>query len=149
MDVEVIRDTLTVPSLTNDIITLNDKNKIAHITISMIGEETENLLKKELLAIQKDGVKGVILDLRGNGGGILPIAVEIASHFIPKNKIVVTAKYQSFPTEIYTSQGYGNFEGKPIVVLIDGMTASAGEIIAMALQEQIGATLIGTQTFGK
>ena len=55
---------------------------------------------------------------------------------------MVTAKYQSFPTEIYTSQGYGNFEEKPIVVLIDGMTASAGEIIAMTLQEQIKA---GTQ----
>jgi carboxyl-terminal processing protease len=80
---------------------------------------------------------------------LLPIAVEIASHFVPKDKKIVTAKYKTYEDELYTSKGYEDFQDIPVVVLIDGFTASAGEIIALALQEQIGAVLIGTQSFGK
>lgn len=147
-DLEVTRDTLTIPSVESEIIVLDGKN-VGHITISMIGEETEILLKKEILKLQENSVQGIILDLRGNGWWILPIAVQIASHFIPKGKLITTAKYQWYPEEQFISQWYTDLQNIPVVVLIDMMTASAGEIIALAMKEQIQATLIGTQTFGK
>ncbi len=148
LEIDVIRDTINIPSVTSEIETINWEN-IGIITISMIGEETENLLKREIIILQEQNIQGVILDLRWNGWWILPIAVEIASHFVPEGELITTAKYTWYPEEIFVSLGYNEFSDIPVVILIDGLTASAGEIIALALQEQIGATLIGTQTFGK
>lgn len=91
----------------------------------------------------------IILDLRGNGWWLLPIAVEIASHFIPEDEVIVTAKYKTYEEEVYTSNGYKDLQNLPIVVLLDWFTASAWEIISLALKEQIWAILIGTQSFGK
>ncbi|MFA5748165.1 MAG: S41 family peptidase [Candidatus Absconditabacterales bacterium] len=147
LEKEVLRDKVLVPSVTSEIFT--GKNKIGYINISIIGEETEKLLKQNINDFKNQNIKGIILDLRGNGGGLLPIAVEISSHFVPKDKVIVTAKYKIFNDEIYSSKGYSDLQNIPIVILVDGMTASAGEIIALALQEQIGAKLVGTQTFGK
>lgn len=73
---------------------------------------------------------GVLLDLRGNGGGYLPVAVDIVSFFLPTNELVTTAKYGLLQDEVYRSKGYGDLLGKPLIVLIDGLSASASEIIA-------------------
>lgn len=143
----VTRDKLSVPSVTSQIFT--GTKKIGYINISIIGEETENLMKTAVAEMKKAKVQWIILDLRGNGGGLLPIANEIVSHFLPKNKLVTTAKYKIFQDEEYLSRWYNDLTGLPVIVLVDGMTASAGEIIAMALQEQMWAKLVGTQTFGK
>ena len=143
----VTRDKLSVPSVTSQIFT--GQKKIGYINISIIGEETENLMKNAVAEMKGAKVQGIILDLRGNGWGLLPIAAEIVSHFLPKNKLVVTAKYKTFQDEEYVSKWYDEFVGLPVIVLVDGMTASAGEIIAMALQEQMWAKLVWTQTFGK
>lgn len=148
LEITVVRDKISIPSVTTEIMTINNK-KVAYINISIIGEETEKILKREIPWLKDAGVQWIILDLRGNGGWFLPISVQIASHFIPKDKAIVTAKYKTFPDENYFSFGYNDFNGLPIVVLIDGYTASAGEIIALALKEQIGAVLIWTTTFGK
>jgi len=91
----------------------------------------------------------VIVDLRGNGGGYLPIAVDIASFFIPKDVLITTAKYSTFPEEKYESEGYGDLEGLSLIVLIDGLSASASEIMAAALDQQANALLVGQKTFGK
>gem|GEM_PF-1071183 len=77
----------------------------------------------------------------------MSIGVEIASHFVPKGAEIVSAKYRIRPDETFVSQGYGGLEGYPVVVLVDEFTASAGEIIALALQEQIGAKIVGANTF--
>ncbi len=146
---EIMRDTLIIPSVSSKIITGSNGKKIGYINISIIGEETENLLKNSISELKQQDIKGVILDLRGNGWGLLPIAVEVASHFIPKGEMVVSAKYTTFEDEKMTSLGYNDFSDMPVVVLIDWLTASAGEIIALALQQQIWATLVGTQSFGK
>jgi len=145
----VIRDKLSVPSVTNKIINPTSKNPIALISISIIGEETNNLLIKTIGDLSGKNIQGIILDLRGNGGWLLNIAGEICSHFIPRSKLIVSAKYRHGEDQAIYSEGYGELEGIPVVVLVDQMTASAGEIIALALQEQIGAKIIGTQTFGK
>jgi len=145
---DVIRDKLSIPSVNSKII--KDKGKtFAQITISIIWEETENLLKQEITTIKQNKLDGIIVDLRGNWWGILPISVEIASHFIPKGKLVVSSKYKQLGDESFYSDGLKDLENIPTVVLVDEMTASASEIIALALQEQIGAKIVGTQTFGK
>lgn len=146
---EITRDKLIIPSVNGKIITWANGLSIGYINISIIGEETENLLKKTLSEFKTQKIQGIILDLRGNGWGLLPISVQIASHFIPKGKLVVSTKYTTFEDEKLLSEGYADYQNLPMVVLVDGLTASAWEIIALALQEQIGAQLVGTQTFGK
>ncbi|MFZ2150762.1 MAG: S41 family peptidase [Candidatus Absconditicoccaceae bacterium] len=145
---EVMREKLIVPSVVSKVFEKNGR-KLGYLEIYMVGEETENIFEREIINLTNQKVEGIILDLRGNGGGFLPIAVEITSHFVPSGKLIVTAKYKTFGDENYYSKGYEDLGSLPTVVLVDGMTASAGEIIAMALQEQKGIQLIGTQTFGK
>lgn len=147
-DIIIFRDSINLPSVSSEIFEINDK-KIWYIEVFLIWEETENIFKKEITKLESEWIDGIILDLRWNGWWLMPIAVEITSHFIPKWELVVSAKYKWYGNENYYSKGFGEFELTKVVVLIDGMTASAGEIIAMALQEQIWAKLLGTNTFGK
>ncbi|MCX6824915.1 MAG: S41 family peptidase [candidate division SR1 bacterium] len=149
LEKEITRDKLVIPSVNGKIIDGANKKSIGYINISIIGEETENLLKKTLNDFKSQQIQGIIIDLRGNGGGLLPVAVQISSHFIPKGKLVVSTKYTTFEDEKLLSEGYTDYQNLPMVVLVDGLTASAGEIIALALREDIGAQLVGTQTFGK
>lgn len=149
LEKNIVREKLIIPSVKWEIITWSKGQLFWYINISIIGEETENLLKQTLQTFQGQDIKGIILDLRGNGGWLLPVAVEVASHFIPKDSLVVSTKYTTFEDEELLSKWYIGFQWLPIVVLVDGLTASAWEIIALALREQIGAQLIGTQTFGK
>ncbi len=146
LEKKVIRDSISIPSVSSTILTW--KKTIGYLEISVIGEETENLLKKELLKLKIGNIEGLIIDLRGNWWWLLPIASEIASHFIPINKLIVSSKYKQLGEEEYYSKGY-EWPKVPIIILIDGYTASAGEIIALALQEQIGAKLVWTQSFWK
>jgi carboxyl-terminal processing protease len=146
LEKKVVRDSISIPSVSSKI--LESKEKIWYLEISLIGNETENLLKKELIKLQKEEIKKLIIDLRWNGWWFLPIAVDIASHFVPRNKLIVSSKYKQLGEESFYSKWY-EWPKVPIVVLIDKLTASAWEIIALALQEQIGAKIIWTQSFGK
>jgi len=148
LEIEIIRWKINVPSVESKILNVWNK-KIWYVEIFIIWEETEKLFKNEIKILQNTWVDWIILDLRWNGWWLMPIAVSIASHFIPKDKIVVSAKYKWYENENYYSKWYGEFEWLPIVVLVDWMTASAWEIIAMALQEQAWAKLLWTTTFGK
>ncbi len=145
---EILREKINIPSVQTKILEIWEK-KIWYIEIFLIWEETENLFKKEIQELSKNNLNGIILDLRWNGGWLMPIAVEIVSHFVNKWDLVVSAKYKWYEDEKYYSKWYWDFQWMKTVVLIDGMTASAGEIIAMALQEQIWATLLWTTTFWK
>lgn len=145
----ITRDILNIPSVNGKILTGTHGQQLGYINISIIWEETETLLKQTINDIKKNNLQGIILDLRGNGWWLLPIAVEIASHFIPQGKLVVSAKYTTFEDENMKSEWYKDLQWLPVVVLVDGLTASAGEIIAIALQQHIGAQLVGTTTFGK
>lgn len=145
----ITREKLSVPSVRSSMLTWTNQQRIGYIVISSIGEETENMVKTMIRDLEQQQPQGIILDLRGNGWWFLPISVQIASHFIPKGTIIATSKFTSMLWEEYTSFWYGPFDTIPIVVLIDWMTASAWEIIALALQQQRNALLIGTQSFGK
>ena len=148
LKIEVTRDTVDIPSVTSDIFDVWEK-KIWYIEISTIWEETENLFKREIKELLDEWIEGIILDLRGNWGWYLDIWVQIASHFVPKWQLVVATKYRWYTDTNYYSKWYWDFEWMKTVVLVDGLTASAWEIIALALQEQIWATLLWTTTFWK
>ncbi len=145
---EVIREKLIVPSVVSKVFE-KDWRKLWYLEIYMVWEETENIFEREIINLTNQKVEWIILDLRWNGWWFLPIAVEITSHFVPSGKLIVTAKYKTFWDENYYSKWYKDLQSLPTVVLVDGMTASAWEIIAMALQEQKWIQLIWTQTFGK
>ena len=146
-DVVVTRDIVDVPSVKGEIFDLW-KKKVLYVEIAIIGADTTKVFKK-IIDRYKGQFDAIILDLRGNGWGYLPTAVDLLSYFLPKNELVTTARYSVEDDEIYRSKGYGDLENIPVVVLVDGLSASASEIIAAALDEKDDALLIGTKTFGK
>ena len=146
---EVVREKLNIPSVTSKVIDLKSGKKVWYVNITLIWEETDNIFRKEILSIKQNNISWIILDLRWNWWWLLPVAVNVASHFIPEWKVVVSSKYQSLPGEIYNSNWFTDLENYPTVVLIDEITASAWEIIAIALQEQIWAKLVWEKTFWK
>lgn len=150
-DVIVTRGSISVPSAEAKLIE-QDGKRYVFLTISIFGDDTMRVVRNELRQIgikRTSQVDGIILDLRGNGGGYLPVAVEVASFFLPKNEAVTTAKYSIFDDETFKSNGYKELPDAELVVLIDDLSASASEIVALALQERGDATLIWTQSFGK
>lgn len=123
-------------------------NNIAYIKLSMFDEKTGTNFNKKLSELQGKGAKGLILDLRQNPGGLLTTCVDVVSNFIPKDKVIVSTidKYQK--ENKYVSKG-GSAIGMPLVVLTDGMTASASEIVSGAVRDYKIGTLVGEKTFGK
>lgn len=123
-----------------------DKN-IGYIQVlSFIGTTTSN---EFLNALEKtDNTKGLIIDLRGNTGGLLPNAIFIANMFIDKGKIVSIVGRNGYKRNIY-AQSSDYIIDKPMLVLVDGGSASASEILSGALKDYHRATLVGTKTFGK
>jgi carboxyl-terminal processing protease len=93
-------------------------------------------------------MQGMILDLRGNSGGYLEEASKFLGHFLKKGEITVKSTYTAFEDKAFSSKGMGELKNYPLVILVDQLTASAGEIIALTLQEQ-GAIIVGMPSFGK
>ena len=148
LKIEVTRDTVDIPSVTSETFDIWGK-KVWYIEISTIWEETEKLFKNTISELKSENIEWIILDLRWNWWWYLDIWVQIASHFIPKWQLVVEAKYRWYTDTNYYSKWYWDFEWMKTVVLVDWLTASAWEIIALALQEQIWATVLWTTTFWK
>ncbi|PJI07848.1 MULTISPECIES: S41 family peptidase [Clostridium] len=123
-------------------------NGIAYIDISMFDENTGKNFNKKIDELKQQGMKGLILDLRSNPGGLLSSCIDVTSNFVTKDKVIVSTidKYNS--KEEYKSKG-GNYIGLPLVVLVDGNTASASEIFSGAIRDYKLGTLIGEKTFGK
>jgi carboxyl-terminal processing protease len=95
------------------------------------------------------GARGLVFDLRGNGGGLVAEAQLIASIFIPKGQTIVTTRGRSVPTQVLLATGDSIPASIPVVVLVDANTASSSEIVTAALQDHRRATVVGTHTFGK
>lgn len=147
MTIVATRDKIVVPSVRGEIMDRSGSKEL-YIEVAVFGEDT----KKSFKAVMDDlagQAQGVILDLRGNGGGYLPMAGELASFFLPKDTVVTETKYLSYPTETFSSKWYPYLQGKPVVILVDDLTASASEIVAAALRERGGAKLVWEKTFGK
>jgi carboxyl-terminal processing protease len=130
-----------------------DGGDIGYIRISSFNEQTEDGLKNAITEIskqvQQDKLAGYVVDLRNNPGGLLDQAVDVSSTFLPRGEVVSTRGRNPDETQRYTAKGGDITKGKKLVVLINGGSASASEIVAGALHDHKRATLIGTRSFGK
>ena len=156
LEIIAVRDTIVIPSVESELIrdvdpvTSETLPVIGYVTISVVGEETNALFTKELNILLEENIEGLIIDVRWNGGGLLHIAVDIVSHFVSQWALISSATYRTLQDEDFFSKGYGTIdETIPVVVLVDGLTASAWEIIALALDELRDAITVWTKTFGK
>jgi carboxyl-terminal processing protease len=126
---------------------------IGYIRISQFNEETADGLKSAMAKFQQeipaDQFKGYILDLRNNPGGLLDQSIQVVNAFIDKGEIVSTRGRTAEETQRYNARPGDLSKGKPVVVLINGGSASASEIVAGALQDHKRATILGTRSFGK
>lgn len=141
----IVRDEIINPSVKYEI----GADNIGYLRISRFAEtDTVTLAKKAANEFKQKGVKGVVLDLRGNGGGYLGAAQEISSIWL-KDKVVVQEKRGDKVVDTLKSGSSPILEGVPTVVLIDGGSASASEIVAGALHDHNAAKLVGVKSFGK
>ncbi len=133
------------------VVTLHDKiDDIGYIKLEMFSNNSAKEFKKTLLDLKKENIKGLIIDLRDNPGGLLDQAVKIVNLFIPKGKVVVTANgKQDVMNDIFMTQNKPIDTKIPIVILINRNSASASEIVSGSLQDYDRAVLIGETSFGK
>ncbi len=124
-------------------------DKTGYIKISHFAERTYDEYIEGFMKLKKLGMKNMVLDLRGNPGGYLKTAIQIADEFLAEKKLIVYTQGRSRPRETYYATNRGFFEEGPLVVLMDEGSASASEIVAGALQDQDRATIIGRRSFGK
>ncbi len=122
---------------------------IGYIKISRFAVATYDEFRKAFNKLSKQGMKKLILDLRGNGGGYLNAAVDISDEFLSKGMMIVYTQGKASQKKTYTATEKGSFENAPLVVLIDEGSASASEIVSGALQDNDRATIIGRRSFGK
>jgi carboxyl-terminal processing protease len=140
--VPITREKIYVPSVHAEI-----KNDLDYVRLADFGQTSYDEVRKAMLDGKAHGVKGYILDLRDNGGGLLDAAVQISSLFIPNGTIVSTIdRAGDRDTKAATHDSIG---AAPLVILVNKYTASASEITAGAVQDYKVGELIGTKTFGK
>lgn len=120
-----------------------------YIRISRFAQSTYAEFLQALDELQGQGMERLLLDLRDNGGGILQTAVAIVDEMLAGNGYIVSTIGRSVPSEVFVAQRTGRFETQPIIVLVNGNSISASEIVAGALQDHDRALLVGQRTFGK
>lgn len=143
-DVTAKRQKIAYSTVTGEML----DSKTGYITITMFDQNTGDNFNKELASLKKQGMQGLILDIRDNGGGLLDQSVDVASNFIKKGKLVTYIVDKNKDKNSSYSKG-GSAIGMPLVVLVNGNTASASEILSGALRDYKAGTLIGEKTFGK
>ena len=127
---------------------LDAKKKIGYVRVTVFGRETAGDLKQALEKMKADGLRGLILDLRFNPGGLLRSAIETADLFLREGLIVSTDGRNIKPQQWEATEP-GTFDGFPMVVLVNQFSASASEIVAAALQDHGRAVVVGERTYGK
>lgn len=145
-DVTITRDRIDLISVTSQIFEKDDK-RIGYIKVTNFASNTFNQFQTALNELEENDIESLVIDVRDNLGGQLEVATQIASLFLTKDKVVYQLNTNGIIQPIY-STGPGSFQ-KPITVLINGATASASEVLAIALQESADATVIGTTSYGK
>jgi carboxyl-terminal processing protease len=143
-EIEITRDLITVASVTTEV----REGNVGYIRIRRFAEETNELITNAAATFKAQGVKGIVLDVRDNPGGYLDSSVEVSSQFVGSGTIVEERSKHSENRKFSALPG-GKFLDLPVVMLINGGSASASEITAGALHDTKRATLVGEKTFGK
>lgn len=144
-EIKMTRDTISVKSVKLEM----KDGDIAVARISKFGDDTTAEFTKAATQIITQKSKGIILDIRNNPGGYLESAIDISSKFIPAGKTVVSEETSDGSKKAYEARGGSILSGIPVVVLMNSGSASASEITAGALRDELGAVLVGKKTFGK
>lgn len=142
-DIEITRANITVPSVKVD-----QQGDVGILRIRRFGDDTADLVDNAATTFKDKGVRGIVIDLRGNPGGYLQSAVDVASQFI-KDGVVVEERSRGRTTDKKSVSGSGVLTDLPVIVLIDKGSASAAEILAGALHDHNRAQLVGETSFGK
>ncbi len=145
IDLTITRQKITIPSVDSKILDGN----LGYIKISRFSEDTNTLAKQAADKFKSANVKGIILDVRGDPGGLLDAAVGVSGLWLPEGKTVLSERRSGIIVRSYLSQGPGELSGIPTVVLINEGSASASEITAGALKDNNAATLTGLKSYGK
>lgn len=145
LDFEITRQTITIPSVESEIL----EGNIGYLQVSRFDETTGNLARDAAQRFKDANVKGVVLDMRNNPGGLLDAAVSLSGVWLPQGKEVLEEKRDGVTIKTYDSNGPAILEDIPTVVLVNEGSASASEITAGALKDNGVATLMGEKTFGK
>jgi carboxyl-terminal processing protease len=144
----VERAVVSVPVVASRMRTTADGQKVAQVALATFSRGAHGALRQEIDKRLKQGAQGILLDLRGNGGGLLDEAQLVASIFVPDGKIV-TIKGRHQPTKTLKATGDAISSKIPVAVLVDGDTASAAEIVAGAIQDHHRGEVVGGRTYGK
>ena len=147
-EVEIIRDTIKIPSIAWEIIETNGK-KTAYLQLFTFSQNIDSEFQKAAQEILNSEAERLIIDLRNNPGGLLDSAVNIAGWFLDKDQVVTIEAFRDGSQNEFKSNGNGSLKIYATVVLINGGSASASEILAGALHDNRGIRLVGEKTFGK
>ncbi len=146
LPVTITRDTIKIESVKSQIL----DNNIGYVSINTFADDTGQLMAKTAQDFKAKAVKGIILDLRGNPGGLLDAAVTVSGQWLPSGKTILQEKRGGkVVVNTYSSTGPGILAGIPTVVLLDEGSASASEITAGALRDNGAARIVGVKSYGK
>lgn len=149
LQIKIVRDTIRIKSVRSR----EESGDIGYLRITQFNEQTFDGLKDSIEKIKKDipadKLKGYVLDLRNNPGGLLDQAISVSDAFLEKGEIVSTRGRNAEESQRYNARGGDLTDHKPVVILVNGGSASASEIVAGALQDHKRATVVGTRSFGK
>ncbi len=147
-DVRLVRDIITIHSVRSRV-----EGEVGYVRVTTFNEQTFDGLKEAVETIEKDvgaaKVKGYVIDLRNNPGGLLDQAIAVSDAFLDRGEIVSTRGRHAEETQRHSANAGDLTHKKPVVVLVNGGSASASEIVAGALQDHGRATIVGTRSFGK
>lgn len=146
-ELTLTRAEVELPNVSSHLFRVGRK-KVGYVRMLSFSEDAHAFLAKAIEKVLGEGAEGIVLDLRGNPGGLLEEAVSSASLFLPKGEVVVSTKSRTKGDSTHES-GDGKIVGVPFVVLIDRNTASAAEILTAALADDAHATVVGTRSYGK
>ncbi len=147
LEIKIIRAIIRIRS-----VRFNEEGDVGYVRITTFNEQTQEGLNRAITELNEsvgDKIKGFVVDLRNNPGGLLDQAVSVSDSFLDRGEIVSTRGRNIEETQRFNAQAGDLTRGKPIVILINGGSASASEIVAGALQDHQRATILGTRSFGK
>ncbi|MDE0838341.1 MAG: S41 family peptidase [Kiritimatiellae bacterium] len=147
-EVPIVRESIIVPSVKGASLV---RDNIGYVRITQFSAPTDRLLKEAIVDLMEQGMDALVLDLRGNPGGLLKSAVKVSSMFLPVGEVIVTTKGRPkvYGDRSSHSSGPLHLTEFPMAILVNGGSASASEIVAGALQDHGRAVLVGSTTFGK